>query len=213
LAHAIALEVVTPSLSQGSAAKTAPKSCKKYFQANRSGASLTGRSRGRRTFPIASEIPSAAPLNFGVRPSRATKMPAPFYVYCNTTAPLLYERSDGSFQIIEQVGLAPFMAGYGHLLVEHALAEYLQALDVERVVYEPVLLVNPATKQEHRTHTRIRVRQFFKPDQLHDLCLDGLRMLTLNEQFYFASPDLKLALEARPFPYLRFREGLNEFAA
>jgi hypothetical protein len=68
LAHAIALEVVTPSLSQGSAAKTAPKSCKKYFQANRSGASLTGRSRGRRTFPIASEIPSAAPLNFGVRP-------------------------------------------------------------------------------------------------------------------------------------------------
>jgi hypothetical protein len=31
LAHAIALEVVTPSLSQGSAANTAPKSCKKYF--------------------------------------------------------------------------------------------------------------------------------------------------------------------------------------
>lgn len=140
-------------------------------------------------------------------------MPFPFYVYCETPAPLLYERGDGSFQIMEQAPLPPFMAGYGYLLVEYTLAEHLQALGVERVAFEPAVLVNPVTKQEHRTHTRIRVRQFFSPDQLSDLCLDGLRMLTLNDQYYFVSPDLKVALAASPFSYLRFRAGLNEFAA
>jgi hypothetical protein len=66
LAHAIALEVVTPSLSQGTAAKTTSKSCQKCFPAKHSGTSLTVRSRGRRIFRSASDIPSAAPLNSGV---------------------------------------------------------------------------------------------------------------------------------------------------
>jgi len=47
LAHAIALEVVTPSLSLGKAAKTTFKSCQKCFPIKHAGICLTGRSSGR----------------------------------------------------------------------------------------------------------------------------------------------------------------------
>jgi hypothetical protein len=73
LAHAIALEVVTPSLSQGTAAKTTLKSCQKYFPIKQFGTSLTVRSRGRRIFRNASDIPSAAPLNSGVRQNKTSE--------------------------------------------------------------------------------------------------------------------------------------------
>jgi hypothetical protein len=67
LAHAIALEAVTPSLSLGKAANAMLNSQFHCLPAKRSGASLTSCSRGRRIFRSASEIPSAAPLNAGVR--------------------------------------------------------------------------------------------------------------------------------------------------
>lgn len=140
-------------------------------------------------------------------------MHLPFLVSCELLAPTLYEHRDGCFQLMEQLALPPFMAGYGYLLVEHSLAQYLRALELERVTFEPAVLFNPVTKEEHSAHTRVRVQQFFRPGELLDLRLDGLRMLTLNDQYYFASPALKVELEAGPFPYLRFSEGLSAFAA
>ena len=50
------------------------------------------------------------------------------------------------------------------------------------------------------------------PFQLLDLPLDGLRLLTMNDQYYFVSPELKAKLEVSPFQYLRFTEGLRGFA-
>ncbi|MCY1550862.1 hypothetical protein D9M68_871470 [compost metagenome] len=113
---------------------------------------------------------------------------------------------------MESGTLPPFLAGYGYLLVEHALATYLQSLDIERATFEPAIFFNPVTKEEHNTHTRIRVHQFFRPGEFSDLSLDGLRLLTLNDQHYFVSPELKKVLEVSPFRYLSFSEGLSAFA-
>ncbi len=139
-------------------------------------------------------------------------MPLPFLIFCKLPAPLLYELKDGRFQLMESGALPPFLPGYGYLLVEHALATYLQSLDIERTTFEPAILFNPATKEEHNTHTRIRVHQFFRSGELSDLSLDGVRLLTLNDQYYFVSPELKAALEVSPFRYLSFSEGLSAFA-
>jgi hypothetical protein len=78
LAHAIALEAVTPSLSLGKAANAMLNSQFHCLPAKLSGASLTSCSRGRRIFRSASEIPSAAPLNAGVRPSQGNTLEACF---------------------------------------------------------------------------------------------------------------------------------------
>ncbi len=137
----------------------------------------------------------------------------PFHITCKLPAPRLYELADSRFQIVEQGPLAPFMAGYQYLLVEQALAHFLGELKIERVRHEAAVLFRRSSGEEHRTHVCLRVGQFFRHDQLHDLSLDGLRLLTMNDQYYFASPELKVRLETSPFKYLCFTEGLTDFAA
>jgi hypothetical protein len=140
-------------------------------------------------------------------------MPLPFLVSCSIPAPVLFERSDGRFQIMDQQPPSPFMAGHGFLLVEKALATFLQEIEVERVSFKPAVLFSPVTGEESSTHVRIRVAQFFRSNELLDLEVNGNRLLTLNDQYYFASPELKAALEASSFQYLEFSEGFSGFAA
>lgn len=140
-------------------------------------------------------------------------MSLPFYVSCELQPARLYELKDGRFQIVVKGPLAPFMPGYHYLLVVHELAEFLKHIDIERVRYEPAVIFSPISGEEYRTHTRIRVGQYFTHDQLRDLPLDGNRLLTMNDQYFFVSPELKARLETGPFPYLRFTEGLRGFAA
>lgn len=139
-------------------------------------------------------------------------MPLPFLMSCEEPSPTLFELGDGRFQIMEQVPVPPFIAGYRYLLVEQRLAIHLQDLQVERVKFEPAVLFNPVSGEEQRTHTRLFVSQFFRSNELSDLSVEGLRLLTLNDQYYFVSPALKSQLEGGAFPYLRFSEGLSEFA-
>ena len=70
MAYAIALEVVTPSLSSGTTRRVGAKHLPALFRKGGSGSphrvsaiSLTGRSRGRLQVRIASATPSGAPLN------------------------------------------------------------------------------------------------------------------------------------------------------
>jgi hypothetical protein len=56
------------------------------------------------------------------------------------------------------------------------------------------------------------VQQFFQDRDLPDVPLSGYRILAFSDQYYFVSPGLKDALEARGFEYLRFSEGLSQFA-
>lgn len=139
-------------------------------------------------------------------------MPLPFYIKCKLPAVRLYELADGRFQLIEQGPLAPFMAGYRYLLVEQPLAAFLSQLGLERVRHEPAVLFNRGTGEEHRTYVRLHVGQFFDERQTHGISLEGPRLLTMNDEYYFASPELKSRLEASQFTYLSFSEGLSEFA-
>ena len=137
----------------------------------------------------------------------------PFLVDCEQPMPPLFELADGRFQRVTDEPLAPYMPGYQFLLVEAALAEFLDDLGVERVKFERAILWDPATQSEVTTHVRLRVEQFFDANLLSDLALDGLRLLTMNDQYYFVSSALKAELERSPFSYLRFSEGLSKFAA
>ncbi len=104
------------------------------------------------------------------------------------------------------------MSGYKYLLVENALASYLESLGLERVHFESAVLFDRVTGEEFTSHTRLRVGQLFRDDQISDLALDGPRLLTMNDEYYFVSPELKELLEQGSFEYLQFSEGLNGFA-
>lgn len=114
---------------------------------------------------------------------------------------------------MEQQPISPFMAGRGYLLVETALATFLQQLEVDRVGFRPAILFSPGTGEELGSHVSIRVSQFFRANEILDLDLGGKRLLTLNDQYYFASPELKAVLEVSAFQYLEYSEGLSGFAA
>ena len=135
----------------------------------------------------------------------------PFNVGCDLPRPLLYELSDGRFQLVDRTPPSPFMEGRGYLLVERALADFLREQDLELVRFEPAVLFDPATGVEHRDHVRVRIDQFFTHDQIHDLAVDGCRLMTLNDEYCFVSETLMSRLQAADFPYLRFSLGLSQF--
>lgn len=140
-------------------------------------------------------------------------MPVPFHISCDLPFARVYELADGRFQFIEPGESGPFMDGYQFLLVENALASFLKSLGLERVAFEPAVLFNRATGDEQTSHTRVRVGQFFRDDQISDIALDGLRLMTMNDEYYFASPELAVMLEHSPFKYLKLKEGLSGFGA
>lgn len=140
-------------------------------------------------------------------------MHLPFYVSCGQLGAGLFELSDGRFQKIEAGVLAPWCQGYGYLLVERTLADFLEAAEIERVRFEPAIVFDPSTDEEDRSLVRVRVGQFFTPDQIHDLPLDGNRLLTMGDSHIFVSPALKARLDDAGFNYLQFSEGLSGFAA
>lgn len=139
-------------------------------------------------------------------------MQLPFHVSCRRSHPALFELSDGRFQKVEAGDLAPWCSGRGYLLVERALADFLLSIQTGRLRFEPAIVFDPRTGQEDRSLVRIRIGQYFAADQIRDLALDGDRLLTLEDTYVFASPDLKRALVDAGFSYLRFSEGLSEFA-
>jgi len=96
------------------------------------------------------------------------------------------------------------MAGHRYLLVEKALANLLARIGVERIRQQSATIWNRATGEERETHVRLFVGQLFSWDQLHDLPLDGPRLLSLDDAYYFVSPDLKDRIEQQGFSYLQF---------
>jgi hypothetical protein len=125
----------------------------------------------------------------------------------------LYELTDGRFQKMERLDLSPILSGYRYLLVEKALAEWIEQAGIERVKSEAIVIYDPWSKEEIKTHARLRVTEFFELARIHDLALDGLRIFSMGEEYYFASPELKMLLEQSHFKYIRFSEGLSGFAA
>jgi hypothetical protein len=140
-------------------------------------------------------------------------MPLPFHVSCVIPSIRLFELADGRFQQIEEGAVGPWCSGHGYLLVEQAMADFFREAKIERLTYEFAVVFNPRSGQEDRSRVRIRVGQFFNAGRIWDLPLDGPRLLTMGDAYIFASPDLKELLIEAGFDYLRFSEGLSDFAA
>jgi len=104
------------------------------------------------------------------------------------------------------------MSGYRYVLVDRQLADFLRAVGVERIGLEPAALWSPSTQVDHRSYERLTINQWFSADQVNDLNLYGDRLLTLGDEFVFASPSLKEKLEKAGFVYLQFTEGLRGWA-
>ena len=131
---------------------------------------------------------------------------------CLDSHPRLYRLSDDRFQVMEEGELVPLMVGYEYVLVESALAEYLEVLDLPRLEIIGAVVYDPRKKLEIHTYQQLQVDQGFSSDMIRDINLDGERFLLMGERYLFVSPLLKQRLEMSPFKYLRFTEGLSEFA-
>lgn len=136
----------------------------------------------------------------------------PFHVRCDQFAPIVYERSDGLIQLMEPIEPPPFIAAPDCLLIEPALAAFLQDLGIDGVTFSPAVLFDPISREEVHSHVRVRIGRYFTAADYKELELDGLRMMTLGDEYCFVSPALKALLEAAPFPYLIFSPGLQDFA-
>lgn len=130
---------------------------------------------------------------------------------CSESHPRLYQLSDGRFQVMEEGDLAPMMVSYEYVLVESELAEYLEALDLPRLEIIDAVIYDPRKKQEIHAYRQLQITQRLFSDMIRDINLDGERFLLMGETYLFVSPLLKQRLEASPFKYLRFTEGLSEF--
>lgn len=139
-------------------------------------------------------------------------MAQPFHVSCSQHGVGLYELADGRFQFIEDGPIAPLMFGPSYMLIERTFADYLKSLQLDRLIFEPAVIWHRRTDEEYRTYERILVGQWFSPDQINDLNLDGEKLLIMNDQYLFASPALALRLQNAPFPYIQLTEGLTGFA-
>lgn len=138
-------------------------------------------------------------------------MAFPFHIDCILFAPPLYERADGRFQIVRDLPLTPFLAGYQYLLVEETLGHFLQKLEPPQVRYGPAVVFNPITGEEIRSFIRVYADHVFEPGQIHELPIDGFRLFRMGN-YYFVSPELKARLKRKWGKSLRFSEGLDGFA-
>jgi len=132
---------------------------------------------------------------------------------CLESHPRLYQLSDGRFQIIEEGSLASMMVGYAYVLVESELAEYIRVLDLPQLEIVDAVVYDPRQKKEDRSYRQLRIGQSFSSDMIREINLDGEGFLLMDGRWVFVSPALKQRLESSPFKYLRFTEGLSEFAA
>jgi hypothetical protein len=137
----------------------------------------------------------------------------PYYVETEESPVKLYQLKDGRFQLIQEGKLGPFMSGYDYLLVETKLAQYLENLNVEITTFRDVVILARSKNEEYHSHKEVIISQHFNSDEINDLDLDGDRILMMDDQYVFVSPSLKEKLEKSEFGYLRFSEGLSNFAA
>jgi hypothetical protein len=138
-------------------------------------------------------------------------MRLPYHISCLESHPRLYQLSDGRFQIVEKGSLAPLMVGHDYVLVETAFADYVEVLDVPRLGIIDAIIYDPRRNQEIHAYRQLQIGQRFSSDMIRDIDLQGERILLMGDTDLFVSPSLKQRLEASPFKYLRFTEGLSEF--
>jgi len=136
-----------------------------------------------------------------------------FHVSCSEPSVPLFRLKNGRFQMTKDGPIAPFMNGFGYILIQPNLAQFVEELDVDRVQFEPAIVWHRGKDQEFGPYLNLRVGQFFNWQMMDELDLSGYKMYSLNDTYLFVSSALKRRLEAGPFNYLCFSEGLSSFAA
>jgi hypothetical protein len=136
----------------------------------------------------------------------------PYHVYTEEIPVELYPLKDGRFQLIRDGKLGPFMSGPNYLLIERKLAQYLEKLNVENATFREAVILDRSKNEEHHSHKEVIVSQHFSSDEINDIDMDGDRILMMGNEYIFVSPSLKDKLEKSEFGYLRFSEGLSNFA-
>lgn len=136
----------------------------------------------------------------------------PFLVRTKIKPADLYQLKDGRFQIIKQGNLAPLMYGYGYVIVEEKLANYLELLDIPNIDLQKIIIWNRQSNKEHRNYKQILFDQRLFLNQMNDLNIDGVKMIFFDNQYLFVSPKLKQILEKSEFDYLLFSAGFDGFA-
>lgn len=137
----------------------------------------------------------------------------PFHVWCVEPSVPLFRLADGRFQLTKDGPIAPFMSGPGYFVVERNLARFLSDLDISRIRFEPAVIWHRRLDLEYSTHASLLVDQHITPETLGASDLSEERIYSMNDTHLFVSPALKDRLESSSFRYLRFSEGLADFAS
>lgn len=122
----------------------------------------------------------------------------------------LYQLKDGRFQPITAGALSSFMIGYDYILVENHIADIFKSIEIERVTYKPATIWSRSTNEEYSNYQEIVVNCHFTPSQINDLNLDGKRLMLMDKQYLFASPELKTILSESDLE-IEFTQGLSQF--
>ena len=104
------------------------------------------------------------------------------------------------------------MTGYKYFLVDQALAEYLEALEIPDIRLEPAIIWHREYDRNHSSHTELVVERTLSPREIVQVEVSEHQVLALNDRYLFISPLLKQELENSNFNDLQFSEGLSEFA-
>jgi len=135
-----------------------------------------------------------------------------FHVSCSEPSVPLFRLKDGRFQLTKDGPIAPFMNGFGYVLIQPDLAQFIEELDIDRIQFEPAVVWHRGKDVEYGPYVNLRVGQWFNAQMIDELDLSEYKMYSLNDTYLFVSPALKQKLEASPFNYLFFSEGLASFA-
>lgn len=108
---------------------------------------------------------------------------------------------------------SPLIVGFRFVLASKEFASVLRSLEIPGVTYEKATIWDARRRREINTHFRLRIDERFEYDEVRDLELEGLHMLVMGEEALFVSPSLMRALQRQKLNFLRFSEGLSEFAS
>ncbi len=133
----------------------------------------------------------------------------PFHIEVNNETDL-YHLNDGKFQLIRDGKVDSVMVGFKYILVKSEIAEKLQEIGIDRISFKPATIWNRKTDAVYKDYQLMSVHRHFDSSNLNDIDLDGKQFLVLDNQYLFATPELKKALERSELNF-SFSEGFSNF--
>jgi len=135
----------------------------------------------------------------------------PYHINIEDKSAELYKLNDGRFQVTKNGEFGQLLVGTNYVLAEKEFAEYLQALDIQRVSYKQAIIWNRRANEEYKNHMELIISHHFNSSDIHDINTEGNQFLIMNNSYLFVSQKLKQELEKSKYKFT-YTEGLNHFA-